>query len=169
MRGCCVGATHKEGLAVVAISPSLSYPHFATPTPIKQPFGRPLCSVVWREDELAHSLSHSPSQWGCSQVYMGLSMEPYRREPAQAQARGRSHFHTEKTPEAAERISESLSMWRQPWAQDWGMCGLKAVQVFWFCFAIFKGTFPVDYLLIQWEITQWTQDACALWTMTFVS
>lgn len=42
------------------------------------------------------------------------------------------------------------------WELEWGMCRLKAAQVFWICFVISKGTFPVDYLLVQWEITQWT-------------
>jgi len=40
---------------------------------------------------------------------MGMSMEPYVREPAQPQPRGRSHFDAEDTSEATTPISTSLS------------------------------------------------------------
>lgn len=109
-RGCCLEAAHKEGLAVVALSPSLSYLHSATPSPIEQHFGRPVCSVARKEDELAHSLSRSPSQRGCGRVYMGLSMGDLQQGASQPQPRGGSHFHTEDISEATTPISKSSSV-----------------------------------------------------------
>lgn len=82
---------------------------------------------------------------------MGLS--PTER----SHPRGRSHFHAEKPPAAAEHISKLLSVCRQLREQHWVMWKLKAmgdVQAegspgILYPFR-FKGiTYPVDSFLIQ--------------------
>lgn len=62
VRGCCVG----ELAAIVAISPSLSYLHFAILTPTEQSFGRAVCSVVKFIPCPTHALSREAarSTWG---------------------------------------------------------------------------------------------------------
>ena len=78
----------------------------------------------------AHCLSHSRSQQQFGAVYMGMSMEPYVREPAQPQPRGRSHFDAEDTSEATTPISTSLSEWRQPGRGSGECAGWKQPRYF---------------------------------------
>lgn len=68
----------KEGQALVATVPSLPYSPSPTLQPnrvLAGPFHQP--AHAKREDELAHSPSHSPPQLGCGQVHAGLSQEEW--------------------------------------------------------------------------------------------
>lgn len=95
-------------------------------TVVAGPFGQP--ARAKREDEPAHSPSHSPPWLGCGQGHAGLSMELLRvGQPSFIPGEG--HTSSLRTPLKPQRIFPNLCE---------GMLE-----------AVFKETFPVDYIVTQ--------------------